>query len=261
MDLSSRWRALLAQDPSELRLAEAAALVAAHRHPEMDPDRTLGRLDDLAASCPGRDLDALRSHLFATHGFRGDADDYHHERNSLLPVVLERRQGLPILLAIVTVDVGRRLGIDLVPVGMPGHVLVGIGGTATFIDPFSGGTVLDRSRAIDLFHRSQGPAAPFDDRFLAPTPPLEVVARVLANLRATYAAAGDRANLRWVMELRLTLPSVDPAEAFDLAELLARSGAVDRAADVLDGLAAATPEGIAATEARRRAIALRAQLN
>lgn len=261
MDLTSRWRALLDQDPSTLRLAEAAALVAAHRHPELDPDHALAQLDEIAASCPGTDLAALRTHLFGTMGFRGDVDDYHHERNSMLPVVLVRRRGLPILLSVVTIDVGRRLGLDLHAVGMPGHVLVGVGRTGTYLDPFAGGALVDADGAAALFHRTQGTGVAFDERLLAPTPPLDVVARILANLRSTYAAAADRANLRWVMELRLTLPSVDPAEAFDLAEVLARAGEVDRAADVLEDLVSVAGDGPAATEARRRSIALRAQLN
>lgn len=265
MDLGERWSALVAGS-GEPRLAEAAALVAAHRHRELDPDAVLGRLDEMAATCADASVHGLRAHLFGVLGFTGDTDEYHHERNSMLPAVLERRRGLPILLSIVAIDVGRQLGLAVQPIGLPGHFLVGIGvgddwsARPLYLDPFAGGAILDRDGAAALVRRSQGTVV-FDDRWLVPTPTLDVVARLLANLRHTYASAGDRENLRWVLELRLTLPGVDRAEAFDLAEILARGGEVDRAAHVLDALATTEVDGPAAAEARRRAVVLRASLN
>ena len=68
-------------------------------------------LDELAAGCAEPTFDGLRRHLFDELGFAGDAEHYDDPRNSFLDVVLERRRGLPILLATVMIEVGRRAGV------------------------------------------------------------------------------------------------------------------------------------------------------
>ena len=85
----------------------------------------LGRLDELAAEC--RAADARRrscSSLFATGRFTGNAVDYYDPRNSYLDQVLARGLGIPITLSVLAIEVGRRVGVPLVGVGMPGHFLV-----------------------------------------------------------------------------------------------------------------------------------------
>src|SRR5439155_5170289 len=119
-------------------LDEAALLVAAHDRPELDVAGELEQLDALAAGCAEPSLDGLRRHLFANLGFVGNTDDYYDPRNSFLDEVVTRRTGLPITLAVVTIEVGRRLGLALAGVGMPGHFLVRASGEpGTFLDPFA----------------------------------------------------------------------------------------------------------------------------
>jgi len=76
-------------------------------------------------------------HLFGRGRFSGNRRDYYDPRNSLLDQVLERQLGIPITLAIVAMEVGRRLGVPLSGVGMPGHFLVGSDGS--YFDPFHQG--------------------------------------------------------------------------------------------------------------------------
>ena len=88
-------------------------------------------------------MNILSQHLFDDLGYKGNSDDYNNPRNSYLNRVLERKQGIPITLALVYVEVGRRLSIPLVGVGLPGHFLVrhrefdGL-----FVDPFNRGILL-----------------------------------------------------------------------------------------------------------------------
>ena len=129
----------------------APSSIAAHANRGLDVDEQLHRLDDLAMGCPTPTLDGVCEHLFGVVGFQGDTEDYKHPRNSLLDVVLDRRRGIPITLSVVVMEVGRRLGLDLAGVGMPGHFLVrDRDDDDAFVDPFHQHR-LDREGAEKLF--------------------------------------------------------------------------------------------------------------
>ena len=73
-------------------------------------------------------------------GFRGNSDDYYSIRNSLLPCVIESRRGIPTSLALVYLFVGKRAGLAIQGVDLPGHFLVRWQGQ--LFDPFEGGRIL-----------------------------------------------------------------------------------------------------------------------
>src|SRR4051812_8060412 len=58
-------------------------------------------------------LQALRRVLGDEEGFWGNTDDYHAAENSFLNVVLERKQGLPITLSVIYLEVARRAQVPL----------------------------------------------------------------------------------------------------------------------------------------------------
>src|SRR5882762_10462426 len=137
----------------EIDLAGAALAIARIEHPELPIEPSLAALDALAARSGvaktggGRlALDRLRQFLFDEEKFRGNADDYYDPRNSCLNDVLERRLGIPITLSLVTLEVARRLGLELAGIGLPGHFVVGarVGEAVVVLDPFAGGRILDR---------------------------------------------------------------------------------------------------------------------
>src|SRR3546814_3090806 len=69
-------------------------------------------------------MQAINRHLFEDLGYAGDHDQYYDPRNSYLNEVFERRRGNPISLAMVQMEVARRLGVPLDGVSFPGHFLV-----------------------------------------------------------------------------------------------------------------------------------------
>ena len=109
---------------AEVPLDVAALCIAAHAHPGLDIDAWCARLDELGRAMSGADFDELRAHLFEREGFAGNLDHYDDPENSFLDSVIERRLGIPITLSVLMIAVGRRLGIDVQGVGMPGHFLV-----------------------------------------------------------------------------------------------------------------------------------------
>ncbi len=166
MDVTDRFAELLARPEPEIALDEAALLIAAHAHPDLDLDARLAQLDDLAARAAGLTSPELATQLFVAEGFAGNADDYGDPRNSFLDDVLDRHLGIPITLSVVMIEVGRRCGLELHGVGMPGHFLVGAG-TGEWFDPFHAGTRLDLAGCAALFAQTHA-GAPFRPQFLMP---------------------------------------------------------------------------------------------
>lgn len=261
MEPTARFAEALTHGEGAVRLDEAALLIAAHARPDLDVDEELIRLDRLAATCPGSDLDALVHHLFVAIGFRGDRLTYHDPRNSYLDQVVRRRQGIPISLSVLAMAVGDRIGAPVVGVGMPGHFLLrDQADPGRFVDPFAGGTVLDRAGCERAFRQVQGDDAPFDPAFLAPVGPFAILARMLANLRVTFAARGDHRSIVWVLRLRTLIPGVAAEERGVLAAALAEIGEFRAAAVELDALAALLG-GALGEDCTQRAAQLRARLN
>lgn len=258
---TERFSALVHGPEEALHLDEAALLVAAHADPALDLAAALERLDGLAAGVAEASLDGICRHLFGELGFRGADHDYDDPRNSYLHVVLERRTGIPITLVVVLVEVGRRLGVPIGCVSMPGHFLARDElHPEVFVDAFARGARLDAAGALARFRQVHGPAVPFDPAFIEPVGPRATLARVLANLERIYTGAGDRAALRWVLELRAGMPGAGVGERRRLAALLASGGELVAAATLLEAVAAEV-EGAEADAALAAAHRLRATLN
>lgn len=268
-DILSRFDALM-NGPAPVRLDEAALLIAAHERPhEVDMDRALDRLDSIAGSIPSPTLDGLTTLLFHDEDFRGNRDDYYNPANSYLDRVLERRLGIPITLALVMIEVGKRAGVPLFGVSMPGHFMVGDRvDSDLFVDPFRGGARVDRAGARAVFQEMHGASANFEERFLEETPPAEIVIRLLNNLRMIHSQAERPASLARAMELLVLVPGTPPIERRGLSEVLERIGRVDEAARQLERLADILETGAEhdgatneASELRAKAVRLWAQLN
>jgi regulator of sirC expression with transglutaminase-like and TPR domain len=277
---TDRFVALVQGPEDGIDLDEGCLLVAAHARPGADAGEVVeagrARLDALAETCTGPSLTDLRRHLFETVGFSGNRHRYDDPRNSLLDEVLERRTGIPITLAVVVIEVGRRLGLRFDGIGLPGHFLVGVG-PDLYLDAFEEGRLLDTAGCRRRFAEMAGADAPWSAGLLAPVGPRAVLARVLANLRAVFAESRDLHSLEWVLRLRLAIPGVPVQERVERATVLSALGRYDEAAIELDRLAermealdpswpprhpaAASDPSADAAELRARAARLRARLN
>jgi regulator of sirC expression with transglutaminase-like and TPR domain len=255
---TERFVAVVQGPEEELALDEAALLLAAHARPELDVAEQLSRLDDLAGALLESSASAVAGLLFEELGFSGNTEDYTDPRNSFLDQVLDRRLGIPISLAVLMIEVGRRAGVAIDGVGLPGHFLVR--GDGELRDPFRGGRRLEQAECEAIFREIHGPTARFRPSMLAPVGPRVILARMLANLRQNYVARRDPVALEWVVRLRVAIPGVPPSELADLSRLLAELGRFGEAARALDDLTGLlNPEESA--KLHGRAIALKARLN
>ena len=235
-------------------LDEAALLIAAHDRPGLDVAAEMHRLDEIAAEVSEPTLDGLLRTLFDDRGFAGAVDDYYAPENSFLDQVIARRRGIPITLALVAIEVGRRVGVPLAPVGMPGHFLVRDRVLDdVFVDCFAGGARLDAAGCQAVFRRLHGASAHWDDAYLDEIPALAVLHRILGNLVGIYHHTDDNEGLAWVLALRTDFPGAAIAEHVRLAEALERLGRFDAAATRYAAVAALVdPERAAHYAARAR---------
>lgn len=249
----------------EPALDEAALAIAAGAAPERDPRAGLAELDRLAAGVT--DLDGLVDRLFVDEGYTGNTEDYYDPRNSLLFDVLERRTGIPITLAVVTIEVGRRAGIALEGVGMPGHFLVRVPDTQRYLDVFDGGRRLDQAGCEILFRESTGAgSATFGPNLLPRVSTRQLLARMLENLRGVYRSKSDHVNLEWVLRMRLGLRHEGPELVRELGKVLGAQARWDEAARLLESWADGPGRGARAgvevlEEIRLEARQQRAHLN
>ncbi|GAA3156628.1 transglutaminase-like domain-containing protein [Streptomyces virens] len=227
-------------------------------------------LDRLAGELPyrpGRPRDwalALRALLGERYGFHGTPDDYRRLESSLLHEVLRRRRGLPILLSVVWLEVARRAGAPVYGVALPGHFVVGFGeaGEQVLADPFDGGRVLTGADAELLVAGATG--APLDASMLTPADPLDVVLRILNNIRAWAAARPEHSGVALrAVDLSLLLPSHPARLRHERAQLLVQLGEFREGARELRAYAevVAAVDESAAERIREQARAALALLN
>jgi regulator of sirC expression with transglutaminase-like and TPR domain len=257
---TERFTELVSLDDAAIPLDEVSLLVAAHAQPELDVRHELARIDRLAADCSEPTLHGVLRLLFRDRGFAGNRRDYYDPRNSFLNEVLNRRLGIPITLSLLTMEVGRRIGVPLAGVGMPGHFLVRDKvDPKVFVDAFSGGVLLDERGCERLFQSIQGAGRPLDPHFLAPIPRAAIVSRLLGNLRAIYAQRRDTGSLLWVTRLRVVLPDADDTVWREHASVLANAGRVTEAIEAFETASRLAPEAVPNDQLAIER--LRAQLN
>jgi regulator of sirC expression with transglutaminase-like and TPR domain len=201
---------IMAGPDDQVDLAQAALLIACEEYPDLDVSRYLRRVDGLARGVASRLDDdpgplsavrALNGLLFDEEGFRGNLEDYYDPRNSFLNDVLDRRTGIPITLSTLYIEVGRRAGLPVEGVGLPGHFVVRVRGT--LVDPFHGGAVLSEQDCQKRLDRIYGGRLRLDEAMLAACERKTILARTLRNLKAIYTKAGDFVRALGAVELLL----------------------------------------------------------
>ncbi len=178
------------------RLAECCLLLGAFIEPELDGFDYLGRLDRMAAQVAGNTHLALRRVISIHEGIGGNTEDYRHPDNAFLHRVLDTRRGLPITVSVIWIEVGRRAGLEMHGVGLPGHFLVYAAGQ--LVDPFHFGEAIGAEEAGMLVADAFGGRPRLEPAWLSPVSSTAIVRRILANLESLYSDAGDKDNLVWV---------------------------------------------------------------
>ncbi len=134
---------------------------------------------------------ALNDYLFEDLGFYGNEARYDDPRNSFVNDVLARRTGIPISLAAIYLDVGRRAGLRLEGVNFPGHFLVRAPSTGPhvpdlLIDVFHRGAILRDVDCQRLLERHAGGEVVLTAEALATADTRQTLVRMATNLKRLY---------------------------------------------------------------------------
>src|SRR5262249_12346225 len=147
-------------------------------------------------------------------------------KNSYLNDVLDRRTGLPITLSIVAMAVGRRAGMDVQGVGLPGHFItkaIGAGRTI-FFDPFHGGRRLTAEECGQLVEQVTGKPFRATPEALEVAPLGWIIVRLLTNLKGVYLKTEDYARLIRITERLRQLVPEDATQRRDLGATFLQAG-------------------------------------
>ena len=189
MDPATCFAAMVSGPPAGLQLDEACALLAAAFTARDRREEVAAALDDLAAQCSEP---SLRGVLATMRGrMRGNVAEYEDPRNSFIDEVLTRGLGLPITLCVIAMEVGRRVEVPIVGIGLPGHFIVRDASHPVYGDPFHEGSVYDKDGVRGAWTHLVGPGRPFDELHLSPVSERAILIRMLNNLRVVYAKRGD----------------------------------------------------------------------
>lgn len=184
---------LLKGPEQNIDLFHAALLIARLDDAELDTAHYREQLDDMAneikerageKATPVERIDALREFLFEENGFHGSRSDYYNPANSYVNQVLDDREGIPITLSLVFMELARRLGVEgVVGIPLPSHFVVQHipkEGPAELIDVFEGGRRISIAEAAEVVRMNTGRT--LQDADLLPATRRSILVRMLANL-------------------------------------------------------------------------------
>ena len=270
-DVIQAFAALVRSEIEDERvdLLRASLTFARIEDPQLDIDDYVRRVAALAARVaeriqdpddPAQSIAALNDVLFQEEMFRGNTVDYYSPRNSYLHDVLDRRLGIPITLALVYMEVARRISFQLFGVGMPGHFLLkhyDVDGRAILIDAFARGSVVsedDCRHKLDSIYSGQLTLQP---EFLLPVTRRQMLTRMLNNLRSIYLSQRDFRRAVQIVDLILVIYPRSPEDMKQRAVLRHNLDDYRGALSDFDEYVKMSPDASDVEEIKQTALSLR----
>ncbi len=245
---------LMQHKEEEIDLFRAALLVAWIDNDELDINASQQQLERMARhladaipkdATPEAKRLTLNKFLFEDSGFHGSRGDYYNKSNSYINEVLDDREGLPITLSVIYLELARRIGLETVGIGLPSHFVVEQRPPADprqFIDVFEGGKPLSRTEAGELVRKNTD--RPLNEEELNPVTKKMIISRIIQNLLGLARESEDpTAMLRYIE----TLVELDPTagqQRWLRAVFRFELGMLDEAQVDIDWLLQTAPPGI-----------------
>ncbi|MBI1345258.1 trypsin-like serine protease [bacterium] len=239
---------------ADIDLLRAALWIAAIDNPELDIENYVQVVERMAKrireSLP-QDADAmarlaaLKQELFEKQGYHGSRHDYDHRSNSYLNEVIDDREGIPITLSVLFMEVGRRLELPIVGIGLPGHFVVRYqpaDGPGQLIDVFDRGQDLSvenaKAKALDAT------SGDWEESYLDAMPKRLILVRMLRNLFSEARSAEDTERMLRYTNLVLVLEPDSASDRFYRAVLCLQSDRLDTAREDVDWLLSTDQDAI-----------------
>jgi len=241
-------------EDEQIDLALAALLIAKLDEKDLDPRQYLRYLDRMAEEIRSKLPEgaderqasaALNEYLFRDNGFHGSRTDYYHPANSHLSRVIDDREGLPITLSVLYLELAHRIDLEMEGVGLPGHFVVRwipAEGDPQLVDVFDRGKLMSRKDAEKKVLQILG--EPLREEHLQAATKREIVLRMLNNLLGIAERKGDMEGVLRYLEAKLV---VDPESIGDRGKrAIARfqTGRRQAAIEDLDWFLENEPDGL-----------------
>lgn len=283
--VQQRLVAELGQPEDKLNLLRATLLIAQLDNPDLEielferevermAEQIRSQLDDDASE--QQRIEQLNQYLFKENGFHGNRVEYYTRSNSYMNDVIYNRQGLPITLSVLYLELAERIGLKVVGVGLPGHFVVRWeptpsvtptpaedepGDAATepeteakekktdkpndphgqLIDPFERGVTISRKDAEAMIRAANLDVA--ESHFAAYTKP-QIVERMFRNLIGLAERNRDTDRLLRYMDTLVRLFPQEVEFRAKRVDLFSRSGQIDAAIADIDWFLEHKPAGV-----------------
>lgn len=252
----------VARNPEEFDLLRAALIISKIDNEEVVVDAYLDEVGQIIADIRNdlpeeaseqARLEALNQMLFKQLGFHGSRTNYYHRSNSFLNEVIDDREGLPITLSVLYMEMARRLGLKVVGVGLPGHFVVRFeseNGESKLIDVFDGAVTMPIEKAREMIRGRLNPGIEEDEferlaaAFLEASPPKSILIRMLNNLRGVAEEDGDVDSVLRYLGTALVIDPDNLESRARRIDIEIRSGRISDALVDIDWMLDKRPEGM-----------------
>ncbi|MEY4614736.1 MAG: hypothetical protein RL179_2709 [Planctomycetota bacterium] len=245
---------LLAENPNASVCLESLALsLALDEYPNLDIPAYKSEIAAFSHGCKlpgGTDLEvrikAFTRYLAHELGLQGNKNDYYDHQNSYLNMVIDRRLGIPISLSVLAICIGKKIGLRLFGVGLPGHFITMAceGNHSVYFDVFNGGKILSQSDCERLSFKATGEQLSLSESHFSPLPTASVIIRMLTNLKLIYLRKNDiNRSIRILNRLRQIAPN-DPSQIRDLGVVLLQAGQPSKALSNLESYIRKVPSAL-----------------
>lgn len=239
----------------EIDLFHTGLLIALLNDPNLNVEAYRKELDSMAEEIRSslkenanatEKLASLSDYLFQQLGFHGSRSDYYARDNSYLNVVLEDREGIPITLSVLYMELAQRLEVTgLHGIPLPGHFVLqhrSGEGKNQLIDVFDGGKLLTTEDAENLVLATTG--RDLNETDLDPAGKRSILTRMLRNLIGIDLDSEDPTQAIPELDLLLAIDPEDASSHLSRALLLYQSNAGQRAIADIEWLLEKQPPGI-----------------
>ncbi|MGB6296226.1 MAG: SirB1 family protein [Rivularia sp. (in: cyanobacteria)] len=232
------------QSDEYIDLAKAALYIAQEEYSELYIEEYLNALDTMAMELeerlpsekyPLKIIQSINKYLYDDLDFAGNTQNYYDPRNSFLNDVIERRVGIPITLALLYIEIARRIDFPMIGIGMPGHFLIrpDVSEIEIFVDAFNNGEVMFPQDCEERLNQIYQQNVTLQPQFLTPVTKKQFLARMLTNLKYIYLKQHESEKaLSCVERILLLFPSA-ALELRDRGLLSYQIGRFNQAADDL----------------------------
>ena len=202
---------------------------------------------------PTQIIDKINEYLFSIQKFKANTNDYYNPLNSYLNIVIDRKIGIPITLAILYLRIASAVGFTMHPVNFPGHFLVKHiledNSGEIIVDPFNGGRIMDDYSLKALLDQTYpGQNIPLTHALAEKATPMQVVIRMLNNLKGSYYEAQDIEKYGIANEMVLAIDQYNPDAIRDKGIMFLKNGDPSQALRLLNLYLEINPEADDADE-------------